>query len=690
MRSSFLILILFPLAALAQKAERKGVQLAARPGPEAIFLRWAPTDPQTWALGNKYGYFIERYTLVENNVAKTPPTKTLLSINPLKPYPLAQWEPIAKANSYGAIAAQAIYGETFEVDDAKKQVSKSMLRQAYEKSTEMEMRFSFALLGADLDQGTAYASGLMWADRSTKKGSKYLYRVYVALPESLTIKLDTGFVLTSPDNYTSLPKPSEFLATFSDTTVVLTWNQKLLQGTYIAYDIERSVDGGLTFQKRNKEPFISIGERKENPYAMFLDTVHTRKELVYRIRGLNSFGEKGPYSSLQKGFCKPIVRQAPEKIEAQVVGKDVQLAWRYDPNNLKNIVAYKVYRSQEIDKGYKSVSPSLATTLFSFKDSRPIPAAYYKVCAVDAKGNEKESFPILVQLEDREAPTIPRMVKGVIDKTGKTGLEWQPNKEGDLLGYYVYKSNHRKQEPSKATPKHIKTAEFQDQLDLKSLTDSIYYHVTAIDGHFNESKPFVLALRKPDMIPPAPVLIKKTIPTPKGIYLTWVNSPSKDVKSYSIVRLSQKLPKGEQIATIAHKGDTTSYLDTAIVQGEQYQYTVSATDEGGLSSEPFPSLKVKALRKEKSTTFTSLRAVRDTVANEVLVSWQSHGSPVKHWIIYRASQGERLAQYESSETNVFTDVEVQKTKKYYYHVRPVYENEDLGPISQKIEETRKN
>lgn len=686
----FIFTIFLSLSSLAQQGkEKKGVKLAARVLPDSILLRWAPTDPQTWALGNKYGYLIERYSLGENKIPKNVPTLVVLNPQPLRPLPLAQWEPVAKANKYGAIAAQAIYGESFEIANAKKQENQSLIRQAYEKSTEMEMRFSFALLGADLDANTAKAAGLKWTDKSIKKGSRYLYKVYVAVPENLDIRLDTGTVFLSTDEYIPLPKPLEFLATFSDTTVVLTWNQKLLQGTYVAYDIERSRDGGLTFQKRNKEPFIAINERKENDYVMFLDTVHTRKQLLYRIRGWSSFGEKGPYSALQKGFCKPLVRQAPEAVAAQVIGKDVRLTWKYDKANLPNIVGYKVYRSMEITSSYKAVSLQLAPTVLSFKDPKPITAAYYKVCAVDAKGNEKESLPILVQLEDDEAPSTPRMVTGTIDRNGWAKVEWQPNREGDLWGYYVYKSNHRQQEASKVTPKHLNASTFSEKLDLRSLTDSVYYYLTAVDGHNNESKPFVLALRKPDLLPPAPVLIKKTIATSKGIYLMWANSASKDAQSYKIVRFSQQVPKGILVANLPHSGDTTAYLDTRLEEGEQYHYTVAAIDESGLSSEPFPSLKVRSLRASRTTTFTTLLAIRDTSINEVQLSWQSDGSPVKHWIIYRGSQGERLAQYESSETNVFIDVEIQRKKNYYYHVRPVYHNDELGPISQRIEETRK-
>lgn len=691
MRFPFIFILLLSITALAQKAEqKKGVRLIARSMPDSVLLRWAPSDPHAWALGNQYGYMLERHTLIENKLAKDPPIKMQLSPQSIKPYPLASWESLAKKSDYGTIAAQAIYGESFELSDSKRKAQTSQSKQVYEKSTEQEMRFSFALLSADMDREVAKFSGLKWTDKNVKRGSKYLYKVYVALPGNTALGLDTGFVFTGPDEYLPLPKPAEFLATFSDTTVVLTWNQKLFASSYVAYYIERSTDGGSTFQKRNKEPFIAINDQQNSPYALYVDTVHTRKELIYRIRGLSSFGENGPFSITQKGVCKPLVRLAPESLKAVVDDKAVQLSWQYDAKNLSNITGFKVYRSTDIDNGYKAVSSRLLTSVRSFKDFKPLPASYYKVCAVDSKGNEKESFPILVQLEDTVPPKMPKKVVGSITKQGQITLAWEANKEGDLLGYYVYKANARKQEPSKVTGKHIKSSSFSETISLKSLTDSIFYQVTAIDGHHNESQPFVLALRKPDVIPPAPVLIRSTLATPKGIHLSWTNSNSKDAKQYEVIRKKGENSASELLAIVPHKGDSSVFLDSNVVPNQQYRYYIMAIDANGLKSEPIASLHVKALKVTLSTSFVQLQALRDTVKNQIQLFWQANGSPVKHWVIYRGTQGERLSQYEASESMLFTDTEVQKRKSYYYHVRPVYQNGELGPLSQKVEEQKMN
>lgn len=694
-------LILFCLiacqAAFAQNKGRKkevvkGVKIIARPLPDSVLLRWAPTDQQTWALGNKYGYVLERYAMVEGKVAKRNPAIIVLSPQPIKPYPLEQWEPIAKASNYGAIAAQALYGETFEATQPKNQkMDKPMVRQAYEKAMEMEMRFSFALLGADLNKEVAKASGLKWTDRKVKKGDRYLYRIYVALPPDISLKLDTGFVFTGPDEFSPLPKPAEFSAFFSDTTVALSWNQKLLQAQYIAYDIEQSSDGGITFQKRNQEPFIGINEKPDNPYVFYMDTTHSRKELIYRIRGLNSFGEFGPYSNLEKGVCRPVVKLAPEDVKVNIIdNKEVVLTWKYDRNNLKNITGFRVYRSDQMESGYKPVSSQLLPpSTLSFKDSKPLSASYYKVCAVDGLEQEKESFSVLAQLEDHDPPAMPAKVTGTIAKDGQVTLSWIANQEQDLLGYYVYRGNDRKQEDMRVTGKHIQTPSFSEKLNLRSLTDSVYYRVIAIDGHYNESKSTILALRKPDVLPPAPVSIQKNTATEKGIYLMWANSVSKDATQYRLIRTSDQSLTGELLVTLPHKGDTTAYLDSTVALGQEYRYDVLTVDAMGLTSVPIQSLKLQKLKPIQSTTYASIKAVRDTIANRVFLNWQAKGTAVKHWVIYRGAQGERLSQYQSAKGNSFVDTEILKSKAYFYHLRPVYLDGEMGPLSIKIEVDKK-
>ena len=217
---------------------KAAIKVAARAGANNILLRWAPNDPVAWQLLNKYGYKIDRVTLMRKGKALPTPELVNLYQGAIKPDPLASWEQLVDEDKYAAIAAQAIYGETFEMSEDYRQD----IVQVINKSRELEQRFSFALFAADMSAATAKKSALSYTDEQVKAGERYLYRVYSAAPESL-IKVDTGYYYIGLADYQELPAPVAPEAEFADLSVMLKWNRMHHADTYTAYEVERSEDG---------------------------------------------------------------------------------------------------------------------------------------------------------------------------------------------------------------------------------------------------------------------------------------------------------------------------------------------------------------------------------------------------------------------------------------------------------------
>src|SRR5258708_36182485 len=122
----------------------------------------------------------------KNEVIKKP-ERILITPAPLKPKPLEQWKTDAEKNDYSAIAAQAIYGSSFQVTLPQN----GSFTEVVNRSKEQEQRFSFALFAADHSFQTAKLSALGFKHSTAKKDERYLYRVYVANQDS-KIKLNTG------------------------------------------------------------------------------------------------------------------------------------------------------------------------------------------------------------------------------------------------------------------------------------------------------------------------------------------------------------------------------------------------------------------------------------------------------------------------------------------------------------------
>ena len=80
----------------------------------------------------------------------------LVTSTPIKPRPLTDWETIVNANDMAAIAAQAIYGETFTTDDD----NDNAVIKIIDQSDELNRRFAFALYALDQDFEAACYAGL--------------------------------------------------------------------------------------------------------------------------------------------------------------------------------------------------------------------------------------------------------------------------------------------------------------------------------------------------------------------------------------------------------------------------------------------------------------------------------------------------------------------------------------------------
>src|SRR5690606_9569199 len=81
----------------------EAVKATSRMKDNSVLLRWAPTAPVTWQKGNMYGYIIERYTIKRDGQLLPRQEKILLTPEPLKADPLAQWEQMVHENQYAAI-----------------------------------------------------------------------------------------------------------------------------------------------------------------------------------------------------------------------------------------------------------------------------------------------------------------------------------------------------------------------------------------------------------------------------------------------------------------------------------------------------------------------------------------------------------------------------------------------------------
>ena len=277
-------------------AQQRNIALLCEPRPDSIMLRWAPVEREIWTLGNRYGYVIERHTLLRNGEMLENIETTVLTRQPLKPAPLEEWE-LHEDDRYVAIAGECLFSR----DSLPTDGNPHLVARRYR---EEQNRFAFALFAADRSVTAARLSGLYMADKTAKNNEKYLYSVHIPVPvtDTLAASVDTAYFFTGISEHRPLPPPLDFSARWDDRKVELSWNILYLSHIYNSYTVEKSGDGKI-FLPTGDNALVQLADEGITPHRAYkTDTLdNNAATYFYRVRGMNAFGETGPPSETVSG-----------------------------------------------------------------------------------------------------------------------------------------------------------------------------------------------------------------------------------------------------------------------------------------------------------------------------------------------------------------------------------------------------
>ncbi|WP_207515168.1 hypothetical protein [Longitalea luteola] len=671
--------LLMPLLLLAQPSNKKKQPLLRFIGradstQKAIYLRWASATPQSWKTNNKYGFILERYTVIRNKQMLSTPEKLVLSPSPLKPRPLEEWETLAKKDNNAAVIAQALYGTDFDVSINEKGAAKILAQ-----SQELEQRFSFSLYAADNSFEGAVMAGWGFVDKNVKPDEKYLYRIKTAAPGNLS-RPDSISVFISPSEYEPLPAVQEVIARFGNKGVMLTWDIQMLSQYFSSYYVEKSADGGASFKKVNGLPVSNFDNSTGKQNRMFfMDSLQENgKEYQYRVVGINPFGQSGPPSLIVKGMGKEMLMTVPNIRNAYLDKKGIlQVNWVFDEKANKAIRGFQLKRADNIKGPYEIFSDTLPVTSRTASIKKELGASnYFMITALAKEGESSTSFPYLVQPEDSMPPAIPTGLKAIIDTNGVVTISWNRNTEKDLMGYKVFRAQKKGEELVPLVDSIWYGTTFRDTLSLKMLNKKSYYAVTALDTRFNQSAQSTLVeVKKPEVIPPSPAVISKFKVEGNSITVQWIPSSDPDVVSHTLYR---KAP-GDTIAPttvrIFRGRDTTSFTDKELPGGKTYIYYVVAASEGGLTT---ASEELTIATAQQANTadakITRMYAYTQPEKRRIEITWDHEMQNVAELHVYRAEGGKQLVLWKvlpAGGKGIY-DTNVQANTAYQYGVMAVF------------------
>ena len=297
---------------------------------------------------------------------------------------------------------------------------------------------------------------------------------------------------------------------------------------------------------------------------------------------------------------------------------------------------------------------------------------YYVIQAIDTAGNVSSTIPAFVTIIDSIPPAKPKFVKGKIDSLGVVTLDIALNKEKDLMGYRLFRSNSEKHEFSviregfndnDSIPKPVQIM-FKDTVTLNSLTPYIYYRIKALDQNYNQS-PFsdILKVKRPDKIAPTIPVFKNVKVRTDAVELYFALSNSIDVVEQTLYRrLSFDEPW--KVLSIL-KNDQKKYVDKKLKQGTKYFYTLRAKDNSDNYSKYAVAVYGMPYDDGVRPVVTNLKAITDKEKQTLSLIWEySDTYKDVYYIIYKKNKKGQLIQYKSVTSKKFKET-IKKGKHAY-------------------------
>jgi len=522
------------------------------------------------------------------------------------------------------------------------------------------------------------ALGLIYIDSSWKKGEAVNYRfskVKAVGPESViqTIPLDGNYQKYNLQFRVHNKWSSDSLAGvsfYSKTT------KDLVTPTYAqlyTYDIDTKKFIGADTTFVNSRGTDSV-------FVHFSRTINPMEQVVWYMRPLDLAGNLGPASdtlymmNAKKHLISPLRN-------LQVTDTLNGLLMEWEPLPKTGVYSgIQILKSRQVGRDYVPLD-TIASTEISYLDHQVIPGSqyYYKIrpLLLPVANVEPLQFTEIMGYKAFEEGKLPETPQGLQVTPGEKGVElqWKPNSELNLHGYYVLRGTSKRNLRLLAGP--IRDYKYVDSTLAKGYTGQYTYALQVMDTDQNFS----------DTSAVASIFVKDavTITSPGGINarrsgeninIDWENTRIKDntIIGYMLYRRKQGTEKYE----LLNKDPIPlpSFVDSATNPLGSYEYVVSSIDIWGNQSVVSPTAIIEPdirsyLRPPMSL---SLRNKEEGV----VVSWvEPRNIDGKKYIIYRrnlaTSNYQEIAEVDPAATE-FIDVNVTYGNTYEYAISVSKEN----------------
>jgi hypothetical protein len=657
--------------------------IVARAYQDSIILRWGVGKPAVWEIANLDGYKIERAVLTDPNA-----DYSKLRFEPIAGSPFRIWNEqnyvtYFQTHNENDPQSESVYFVSImtgvfdqETDAPPKAFSafQNDLNSLKEGKGSLDMKFGFAMLMANRSADAANALAVRAVDKNVSSGTTYVYRMSL-VGKSPIYKVKEAYVKVKAEPYNPAQYNQEIFYIDGDQEVVLSWNSSR---DFNSYNIDRALSKDGKYTRITQSPILKskpIGYEGVERTGFKDDSLTNYTKYFYRVTGNSAFADEIVVGEVE---VMPKDRTSPQKPYLELPDNtdhsQVALKWTMSVPLDGDLKGFLVARSNNFEGPFTRINQEeLGRNAREFIDKSfdRDGMNYYVIQAYDTSFNFSYSNIALATIIDSTPPAKPVIMSGTIDSLGIVTITVQKNKEKDLMGYRLFKANEEEHEfsviyegfiDSDSTDQVIQTV-YKDTVTLNSLTPYIFYKVTALDLHYNQSEfSDALKVTRPDTIPPITPVFTDVIVREKEVELHFAPSESRDVVQQTIYRRTSLTIPWDSIAN--YSINQNSYIDTNVKQGTTYYYSLRAKDNSNLYSNFARAVYGKPYDNGVRPPVENLRISKDN--NNIVLTWEyKQFNSNTYFVIYKKDSKGNLKEYQKADKLRFIDTSLLKGSNSY-------------------------
>lgn len=638
------------------------IQLKGKLKANKLLIRWVVFDQDKWFDGLSRGYTLSKY-LIEGN------SKTLDWSRLIKPVSKSDWKRTNDTTSESEDLYSLLYlSDQALIDELPKKPNGENFE--YTRDELKAVRYLNCLIAANNNFQAALLQGLALEDSELKKGELYEYILHTP-GDSVSLRYDPKLTAAP-----TLPPRPDYKQ--GDIHTSFNWDAKARFDTYHSYIVEVSRDGNRFVNTSGNLSNYTHNALEKGFRSSFFwkDSIDPGLDKWYRLRGIDYFGDinsPGPMVRIHY----PVRIPGPIAINYTLENAVCKIHWYYDPSYESRVDQFQIWVSDSLKGDQRLLKDHIHRSFRSYDVSPSSRTQYYTIHLIPLDGNPMSTFPIMVIPEDNLPPSKPTIVSATCDSIGNVRIQWLRNKEPDVAGYRVFKSNDLHDEYSQVTRTAIPDSSYLDTVTLNAINRYIYYKIATEDRRGNLSglsEP--IPVTRYDTIPPSPPQIYQWQPDESSVLIRWYPSSSNDVKSTYLLRKDHLASDWEVKKSFSILDSVGQYLDENVHEDSTYVYSLRCIDQSGNMSPLSEPVAARPLGVLKYPAVDHFSISYDTARVSNMISWSYFAGPISEFWIYRSEGNQPLSLLITLDgvLRSWSDQNIQKGKTYTYRIKVLMQN----------------